>query len=194
MHEERDWLADIGKAPRFKGSVALEDFLWGALDGFCAYADKNKRTDFCEVCCSGDITGLSPRVRVEERLCIWSCKKNSPCVQGRCQQEPRTVKTSEEEMSEISSDEKKKKKSLTVKVEGGRWGWRVERRKAHVCSRPLPTLGSGGDESPTRRVKFKKSKKNKSYNQRRRRLKVYRGRLGIKPTQYFHVLCYNMCS
>lgn len=29
---------------------------------------KKKKTDICEVCCSGDITGLSPRVCVEERL------------------------------------------------------------------------------------------------------------------------------
>lgn len=170
--QERERLADIGKAPGFEGSVALEDFLWGALDGFCAYADKNKGTDFCEVCCSGDITGLSPRVRVEERLCIWSCKKNSPCVQGCCQQEPRTVKTSEEEMCKSSSDGKKKEAWQWRWRREGEGGWRVERRKAPVCSRPLPTLGSGGDELPTHWVQFLKNKMNKSYNQRPRRLNV----------------------
>lgn len=78
-------------------------------------------------------------VRKIVRVCV--------CVQGRCQQEPRTVKTSEEEMFKISSDEEEEKKKPDS--EGGRRVWRVERRKAAVCSRPLPTLGSGGDELPT---------------------------------------------
>lgn len=172
--QEGDRLADIGKAPRVKGSVALEDFLGGALDGFCAYAVKNKRTDFCEVCCSGDMTGLSPRVCVEERLCIWSCRKNSPCVQGRCQQEPRTVKNLWGRNVWNELRRKEKKRSLTVKVEGGCGGLNGGRPLSAVG--PPPTVGSGGDELPTHRVQFLNKKNqikwNKSYNLRQRRLKV----------------------
>lgn len=126
--QERDRLADTGNALRFEAQWLWRTFLWGGLDGFCTYADKIKKEKdrylwgmlFWSYYRSEPQSLCWGETPICEERWEWNCpfedvRKNSPCVQGCCQQEPRTVKPL-----------RKKCVLLALTMKGTRqWKWRM---------------------------------------------------------------------